>query len=114
NGELFSNFDFPSSIDFITSSISTCTTIPLLAKGLFLFEGLHPFTTSSFTAVDAGAIIPPGHMQNENTPLPSTCSTRLYEAGGKLFSKELLLPYCIELINSWGCSILTPSAKPFA
>jgi hypothetical protein len=27
--------------------------------------------------------MPPGHMQKENTPLPLTCSTSEYEAGGK-------------------------------
>src|SRR5690348_1680926 len=88
--------------------------MPLLAKELFLLDGLQPFTSNSFSFVEAGAIIPPGHMQNEKTPLPFTCSTRLYEAGGRNFFSGLFVPYWIELISSCGCSILTPSANGFA
>jgi hypothetical protein len=51
--------------------------MPLLANGLFRLEGLQPFTTNSPGDVDAGAMMPPGHMQKENTPRLFTCCTRL-------------------------------------
>ena len=43
-------------------------THPLLAYSPFRLLGLHPFTTTSPSAVAAGAIIPPGHIQKECTP----------------------------------------------
>jgi len=44
--------------------------------GVVALEGDQPLTTSSSAAVDAGAMIPPGHIQKEKTPLWSTCSTK--------------------------------------
>ena len=41
------------------------------------FDGDIPFTTISPFAVAAGTIKPPGHIQNEYTPLLFTCCTKL-------------------------------------
>ena len=43
---------------------------------LLNLDGDQPFTTSSPGPVAAGAMIPPGHMQNEKTPLLFICSTK--------------------------------------
>ncbi|MDD1475073.1 hypothetical protein MEO41_27950, partial [Dolichospermum sp. ST_sed4] len=51
-------------------------TNPEFANGEFLFDRDIPFTTISPGAVAAGTIIPPGHIQNEYTPLSSTSVTR--------------------------------------
>ena len=53
------------------------TTMPEFANGLLRLLGLHPLVTTSPGAVAHGAMIPPGHMQNEYTPRPSTCCTKL-------------------------------------
>jgi tRNA G18 (ribose-2'-O)-methylase SpoU len=45
------------------------------------------------SAVAAGAMIPPGHIQKLNTPRSFTCSTKLYAAGGRLGS----------LVKQWYC-----------
>src|SRR5690606_16559268 len=99
----------------------TLTTMPLFANGLFRFDGDHPFTTSSPGLVAAGAMIPPGHMQNENTPFPSTCCTRLYDAGGRYAGRRFpfdtyagaLRWYCMLSISDCGCSTRTPNANGF-
>ena len=67
-----------------TSSGATVTTIPALAHFEFLLELLIPFKTTCPGAVAEGIRRPPGHMQNENTPLPFTCVTKEYSAGGSM------------------------------
>ena len=62
--------------------------------------------------VEEGTSTPPGHMQKENTPRPSTCSTKEYSAAG---TPGFHCPwYWHQLIFSCGCSTRTPIAKPFA
>ena len=58
------------------------TTSPEFAYGESRRDKLMPFTTSSPAAVEAGTTQPPGHMQNENTPRPSTVSAIRYAALG--------------------------------
>src|SRR5690606_3216620 len=84
--------------------------MPLFAYGLFLLEGLQPLTTSSPGEVAAGAMMPPGHIQKEKTPLSSTCCTQLYEAGGMKGTRVARCD-CAMSIMAWGCSTLTPRAK---
>ena len=65
-----------------TSSGSIWTTTPALAN-LPLREELDmPFSTTVPGSVEEGTRMPPGHMQKENTPRPSTCSTKEYSAAG--------------------------------
>jgi hypothetical protein len=46
--------------------------MPAFAKARARLDGDHPLTTTSSPAVAAGQITPPGHIQKENTPRPST------------------------------------------
>ena len=64
------------SLSFRSLTLS-CTTIPLLAQRPEREAGLIPFTTRASYSVLAWTIIPPGHMQNEYTPLPSTWAVKL-------------------------------------
>src|SRR5580692_1381535 len=114
NSGSFPFFAIGFSLRYSTASFSsTLTTIPELANGLFRFEGDQPFTTSSPLLVDAGAIIPPGHMQKEKTPRSFICSTNPYDAGDK-FASRVDEWYWIRSIKFWGCSIRTPRANGFA
>ena len=47
--------------------------MPEFDVGQSLLDGDHPLVTTSPGLVAQGAIIPPGHMQKEYTPLPFTC-----------------------------------------
>ena len=53
-------------------------------------------------------------MQNEYTPLPSTCVTKLYSAAGKYSPLPCFEWYWIWSIKCCGCSSRTPMAMPFA
>ena len=65
-----------------TSSGSICTTTPAFANLPERAELDIPFSTMVPGSVDEGTSMPPGHMQKEKTPLPSTCSTKEYSAAG--------------------------------
>ena len=51
--------------------------MPLLAKAELRLALLIPLTTCSPSAVAAGTMMPPGHIQNEKTPWPSAWVVRL-------------------------------------
>src|SRR5690606_11153570 len=97
----------------LKSCILNSTTIPEFAVGWSRRLGDQPLVTTSPGLVAHGAMIPPGHMQNEYMPLPSICLTMLYGDGGKYAPRSSHL-YCILSINCCGCSTLTPRAKALA
>src|SRR6266704_1178397 len=68
--------------DDVRVSTLTSTTMPAFAKPSPRLEGDQPLTTTSSPLVAAGQITPPGHMQNENPPRPSTWRTSAYDAAG--------------------------------
>src|SRR5947199_585149 len=76
-------------------------------------DGDHPLTTTSSPLVAAGQITPPGHMQNENTPRPSTWRTSAYDAAGNPRGR-VGQRYWIWSTSAWGCSTRTPTANGFA
>src|SRR5436309_1125867 len=95
------------------SSGVTSTTMPALAKPSPRLEGDQPLTTTSSPLVAAGQITPPGHMQNENTPRPSTWRTSAYDAAGTPRGR-VVQRYWIWSTSAWGCSTRTPTANGFA
>src|SRR5207253_3020213 len=95
------------------SSGVTSTTMPAFAKPSPRLEGDHPLTTTSSPLVAAGQITPPGHMQNENTPRPSTWRTSAYDAAGNPRGR-VEQRYWIWSTSAWGCSTRTPIANGFA
>src|SRR2546427_2967981 len=95
------------------SSGVTSTTMPAFAKPSPRLDGDHPLTTTSSPLVAAGQITPPGHMQNENTPRPSTWRTSAYDAAGTPRGR-VVQRYWIWSTSAWGCSTRTPTANGFA
>ena len=86
--------------------------MPELAHFPARAEADMPLTTSSPSALPAGTTTPPGHMQNEYTPRPSCCDTKLYSAAGRYLPLPLRLWYCMLSISVCGCSRRTPTAMP--
>ena len=71
-----------------------------------------PLTTSLFSSEEELTTKPPGHIQNEYTPLPLLrFVASLYGAGS---SFEKASEYMVYDIISCGCSILKPTAKSLA
>jgi hypothetical protein len=58
-----------------SSSGVTSTTMPAFVKASPRLDGDHPLRTTSSAPVAARQITPPGRMQKEKTPRPSTCWT---------------------------------------